>query len=72
MFLGDLALRMVRAFERRGSGTGHIAALSVRVEQLENALELQSSELRRISDGQRFAEQLLAGQSYESNPADRG
>jgi hypothetical protein len=60
LFIGHLGLRLVRAFERRNGGTREITELSARVEQLESALEQQGAELRRLSDGQAFAEQLLA------------
>lgn len=64
-FIGYLGLRLVRAFERKSGGTREIAELSARVEQLESALEQQGAELRRLSDGQAFAEQLLAGRSHD-------
>ena len=66
LFIGYLGLRLVRAFERKSGGTREIAELSARVELLESSLEQQGSELRRLSDGQRFAEQLLAGRTKDS------
>jgi hypothetical protein len=65
LFIGYLGLRLVRAFEQKSGGTREIAALAARVEQLENSLEQQSTELRRLSDGQSFAEQLLAGRTQD-------
>jgi cell division protein FtsB len=57
---GYLALRAIRAFERRGQAAPELAALRDRVEVLEQQLESQSEELRRLSDGQQFTERLLA------------
>ena len=71
LFVGYLALRLVRAFERRSTGVGEMAELLTRVEQLENALEQQGSELRQVADRQSFAEQLQAGRRPDANASAR-
>lgn len=65
-FGGYLALRAVRALEQRGQRTSDVLKLSARVDYLESQVEAQASELTRIAEGQRFAEQLLAGRDPDS------
>lgn len=55
-----LGLRAVRALERRGAADTELAALGERVKVLEDALEAQSEEMRRLADGVQFTERLLA------------
>lgn len=71
LFVGYLALRLVRAFERRSTSVGEMAELLTRVEQLENALEQQGSELRQVADRQSFAEQLQAGRRPDAHASAR-
>jgi len=58
-FAGYLALRAVRALERRGNAAHDLVALQARVELLEQQVETQSEELRRVTEGQQFTERLL-------------
>ena len=57
---GYLALRAVRALERRGNAPPDLVALQERVELLEQQLEAQSEEIRRVTEGQQFTELLLS------------
>jgi hypothetical protein len=57
---GYLALRAIRAFERRGTSAPEFVALSERVELLEQQLDAQTAELRRLAEGQQFTERLMA------------
>ena len=62
-FLGGaviLGLRAVRALERRATTDADLAALGERVQALEDTLEAQSEEMRRLADGVRFTERLLS------------
>lgn len=63
-----LGLRAVRALERRGASDVQIAALGERVKVLEDTLEAQSEEMRRLADGVQFTERLLT----ERGTADHG
>jgi hypothetical protein len=60
LFLG---FRAVRAFERRAIPTVEMSALRDRLQQLEDVVAEQGEELKRVTDGQRFAERLLADRS---------
>ncbi len=60
---GYLAWRAVRALERRTTPAADVVALQERVEQLEQQLDTQSAELRRLAEGQQFTERLLADRS---------
>lgn len=57
---GYLAWRAVRALERRNAPAPDVLALQERVDQLEQQLDVQSAELRRLAEGQQFTERLLA------------
>jgi hypothetical protein len=57
---GYLALRAIRAFERRGTSAPEFLALSERVEVLEQQLDAQTADLRRLAEGQQFTERLIA------------
>lgn len=59
-FAGYLALRAVRALERRGRAAPELEALRERIELLEQQLESQGEELRRVTEGQQFTERLLS------------
>jgi hypothetical protein len=63
--IGGLALgfRAVRAFERRSLPSPEISSLRERLQQLEDVVSEQGEELRRVTEGQRFAESLLADRS---------
>ncbi len=65
VFIGYLGLRAVRAMERRGIRSIDVAQLSSRIEDLESQLELQASEIRRLSEGQSFTERLLQGRKTD-------
>ena len=54
-----LGLRAVRALERRGRAAPEVEALRERLELLEQQLEAQGEELRRVTEGQQFTERLL-------------
>ena len=62
-FAGHLALRAVRALERGRNSARDEPVLSARIEILEQQLEAQGEELRRVEEGLRFAEKLIAGRS---------
>jgi len=55
-----LALRAIRALERKGSSAPESVALRERVEQLEQQLDAQSEALERLTEGQLFTERLLS------------
>ena len=61
---GYLALRAIRAFERRGTSAPEFLALSERVEILEQQLETQTADLRRLAEGQQFTERLIADRGH--------
>ena len=58
-----LALRFVRASERRGIDRSELAALQGRVEHLEEELAGASTEIERLATAERFTAQLLASRS---------
>ena len=62
-FAGHLALRAVRALERGRNASRDEPRLADRVEALEQQLESQSEELRRVQEGLRFAEKLISNRS---------
>ena len=61
---GYLALRFVRAFERRGSAQGEQEGLRSRVLELEGQVEGVQKEVGRLSDEQSFTTRLLAERSF--------
>jgi cell division protein FtsL len=56
-----LALRFVRAAERRSLTRNEIEELRTRVSQLEEDLSAAQTEMQRLAAAERFAAQLLAG-----------
>ena len=66
---GYLALRAIRAFERRGTSAPEFLALSARVEVLEQQLDTQAAELRRVAEGQQFTERLIANRGNTPSPS---
>jgi hypothetical protein len=58
-----LGVRAVRALERRGTANTELTDLRERVLALEETVGEQAEELRRVAEGQRFAERLLAERS---------
>ena len=60
---GYLALRFVRAFERRGAAQGELEALRSRVLELERQVEGVQKEVERLSDEQSFTTRLLSERS---------
>jgi cell division protein FtsL len=56
-----LALRFVRAAERRSLTQPEIEELRTRVSQLEEDLSAAQTEMQRLAAAERFAAQLLAG-----------
>ena len=59
-----LGLRAVRAFERRNVASAETVALRERVQQLEELVAEHGEELKRVADGQQFAERLLADRAH--------
>ena len=57
-----LALRFVRAFERRGADRAEVEGLRAQVAQLEQAIE-------QLEEGQRFTTRLLTERSSSAPPA---
>jgi hypothetical protein len=64
-----LALRYVRAAERRGASRGELEELSARVRQLEEDLAAAETEIGRLAAAERFTTQLLAGRNREVPPS---
>lgn len=58
-----LALRFVRAAERRGGSRGDVDELRARVERLEQELAGATTELERLSAGHEFTTNLLAARA---------
>ena len=61
-----LGLRVIRAFERRTVASADALSLRDRVHQLEELVAEQGTELKRVADGQRFAERLLPDRGDEN------
>ena len=66
-----LGVRVVRAMERRGVSSGELVALRARVDLLEESLNTQSEAMRRMEEGQRFTERLLAQRSSAAPHVER-
>ena len=66
-----LGVRAVRALERRSAGGAELIALRERLESLEETVSAQADAMRRIEDGQRFTERVLAERSGARTEADR-
>ncbi len=66
-FAGHLALRAVRALERGRNASRDEPRLGDRIEVLEQQLEAQGEELRRVQEGLRFTEKLLSNRSTPEN-----
>jgi hypothetical protein len=64
-----LALRFVRAAERRGVSRGDLDELRARVGRLEEELAAATTEVERLAAGERFTMQLLAARSAPLPPA---
>lgn len=64
--VGYLALRFVRAHERRGLHGAQAEALEARVQLLEDTVERLTSELCQVREGQDFAAALGAGRPDRS------
>ena len=60
-YLGYLAWRFVRAYERRGGEPERLEALSARVRLLEEALVGVEARVAESAEAQRFATELLLG-----------
>lgn len=58
-----LALRFVRAAERRGASSGELEELRSRVTQLEEDLIAAQTEMQRLAVAERFTAQLLANRA---------
>ena len=56
-----LALRFVRAAERRGVSQAEVEELRNRMNRMEEELAASTAELERLTAGQQFTAQLLAG-----------
>lgn len=64
-----LGLRFVRAFERRGTYRGELAALQERVARLEEDLGRATSDVERLAEAQRFTQRLLSERTEDRPPA---
>jgi hypothetical protein len=75
MFMATVALIaaiVVRLMDRRGDGDPRkVQRLEERVARLEGSIEAMSSEMERLSEGQRFMTKLLAERSPSATPASR-
>ena len=60
---GYLALRFIRAFERRGATQEELNALRSKVAELEGQLESMQEHVDRLSEGQDFTTRLLSNRS---------
>lgn len=58
--LFHLALRFVRAFERRGTDQRELQALQERLDRLGDELGRTAGQVERLEEGQRFMQRLLA------------
>lgn len=65
---GYLALRFVRAFERRSLSQEEIVSLKSKVSELEAGLEKAQEDIARLGDGQAFTTSLLAERPTLPNP----
>jgi hypothetical protein len=66
-----LGVRAVRALERRSTASAELTTLKERLELLEETVGAQAEAMRRVEDGQRFTERLLAERSGSvPRPAD--
>ena len=64
-----LGVRAVRALERRSTANAELVAVREPVELLEGLVASQGEEMRRLTDGQRFAERLLADRAAPTRAA---
>jgi hypothetical protein len=64
-----LALRFVRAFERRSIDQREVAELRAKVGTLEDNLESMTHQVSRIAEAQQFTTRLL-GERSESPPSE--
>jgi hypothetical protein len=75
MFMATVALIaavVVRLMDRRGDGDPRkVQRLEERVARLEGSIEAMSSEMERLSEGQRFMTKLLAERSPSATQASR-
>jgi hypothetical protein len=75
MFMATVALIaaiVVRLMDRRGDGDPRkVQRLEERVARLEGSIEAMSSEMERLSEGQRFMTKLLAERSPGATQASR-
>jgi hypothetical protein len=66
-----LGVRAVRALERRSTANTELTTLRERLDLLEETVSAQADAMRRVEDGQRFTERLLADRSGSAlRPAD--
>ena len=63
-----LALRFVRATERRGSGQLELEEPRGRVSRLEQDISMAHTEIERLAAAERFTAQLLATRSTTPGP----
>lgn len=64
-----LALRFVRAAERRGVSRGELDDLRLRLGRIEEELAAAGTEMERLAAAERFTTQLLAGRTGVIPPA---
>lgn len=67
-----LALRAVRAYERRSLEPDRLQALAGRVQCLETTVEAVDRQVRHASDAQRFTTALLMGSAAVVEPSGNG
>ena len=60
---GYLALRFIRAFERRGLAQGELDALKSHIAELEGQFEGMQKDVERLTDEQSFTTRLLSDRS---------
>jgi hypothetical protein len=63
-----LAVRLIRAFERRAAGRAEIAELRDRVSRVEDELGSATAALDQLKDTQRFTTQLLTDRAATAAP----
>jgi hypothetical protein len=63
-----LALRFVRATERRGVSQAEVEELRVRMNRMEEELTAAAAEVERLAAGEKFTTQLLAERAGTARP----
>ena len=66
---GYVVLRLLRAYEQRGTEPQRLAALTSRVHALEETIEQMETSVAEIAEAQRFTTRLLEERAGEREPA---